>query len=276
MPGTPIAPDGAAQTPDTVEPVPLRVEQGDGYAVIFLDNPPLNVVTGPLTRALHAALLRLEFDDSVRALIVTGAGERAFCAGSDIGEISQMHEPGAALEKKLVFQNRVFEQLRNFSKPTLAALNGHAYGGGLEIAVCCDLIVAEEQIRLCLPETRLGLFPSSGGTFRVARRIGEGRAKEMIFLGEPVGATQAHAWGLVNRVVPRGAALREARAIAQRLASGPRLALGLAKSVVNLAFDLPDTDAVQHSLRASDRVFCSDEAKEGVAAFLARRSPTFI
>ena len=126
-------------------------------------------------------------------MILTGEGTKAFCAGSDIHELEHMTSPGAVLEKKLIFQNKVFELLRAFPKPTIAALNGYTFGGGLEIAVCCDLLIAERQIQLALPEIKLGVFPSSGGTFRVARKIGESRAKEMIFLGEPIDAEKAGA-----------------------------------------------------------------------------------
>lgn len=247
----------------------------DGYAVIVLNNPPMNVVSAPLTRQLYATLKALEGNDSVRALVLTGAGDRAFCAGSDIAELTEMTESGAALEKKLIFQNKVFEQLRSFPKPTIAALNGYTYGGGLEIAACCDLIVAETQVKLCLPEIKLGVFPSSGGTYRVARKIGEARAKEMIFLGEPITAMQAHAWGLVNRVVDQGMALAEARVMAQKLGRGPALALQAAKAVIQLAFDRSDAEAVSESLKASDRVFSSKDAKEGIEAFLAKRPADF-
>ncbi|MDM0109468.1 enoyl-CoA hydratase/isomerase family protein [Variovorax sp. J22R24] len=253
----------------------ITIEREDRYAIIFLDNAPMNVVSAPLTRQLYAALKSLESDDTVRALVLTGAGSRAFCAGSDISELTEMSEPGAALEKKLIFQNKVFETLRSFPKPTIAALNGYTYGGGLEIAACCDLIVAEAQVKLCLPEIKLGVFPSSGGTYRVARRIGESRTKEMIFLGEPITAAQAHNWGLVNRLVEQGTALAEAKGIAQTLAKGPSLALHAAKSIVNLAFDRSDAEAVGESLKASDRVFCSADAKEGIAAFLQKRPAAF-
>ena len=253
----------------------IELEISDGYAVIVLNNPPMNVVSAPLTRQLYATLKALEGLDTVRALILTGAGDRAFCAGSDITELTQMFEPGAVLEKKLIFQNKVFEQLRSFSKPTIAALNGYAYGGGLEIAACCDLIVAETQVKLCLPEIKLGVFPSSGGTYRVARRIGEGRAKEMVYLGEPITAAQALAWGLVNRVVDQGTALTSAREIAQKLSRGPALALQAAKTTIQLAFERSDAEAVGESLKASDRVFSSTDAKEGISAFLEKRPANF-
>lgn len=256
-------------------PPKIRVERSHGHAVVFLANPPMNVVSLPLTRQLYAALRELERDDTVRALIITGDGDKAFCAGSDIGELEHMTAPGAVLEQKLIFQNKVFELLRAFPKPTIAALNGYTFGGGLEIAACCDLIVAERQVKLALPEIKLGVFPSSGGTFRVARKIGESRAKELIFLGEPIDADKALAWGLVNRVVEQGQALAQAQDIAQVLAQRARLALQAAKSVINLAFDRPDAEAIAESLKASDRVFCSDDAKEGVTAFLTKRPAVF-
>jgi enoyl-CoA hydratase len=253
----------------------IRVEHAAQHATVLLDNPPMNVVSLQLTRELYAALRRLERDDNVRAVVLTGAGDRAFCAGSDIHELVDMREPGAVLEQKLIFQNKVFELLRAFPKPTIAALNGYTFGGGLEIAACCDLIVAEDHVRLALPEIKLGVFPSSGGTFRIARKIGEGRAKEMIFLGDPISAEQALAWGLVNRVVARGKARAEAETMAERMGRGPRLAMQKAKSIVNLAFDRPDAEAIGESLKASDQVFCSAEAREGVDAFLQKRTPVF-
>ena len=141
---------------------PVRFEIREGVAIVTLHNPPLNVVNLPLTRALGAALTALEADDEVYVVIVTGQGERAFCAGSDIGEFDALMAPGKVIPGKLGRQNEIFAQLDNFPKPTIAALNGLAYGGGLEIAVCCDLLVAEEQIRLCLPEIKLGVFKQWG------------------------------------------------------------------------------------------------------------------
>jgi enoyl-CoA hydratase/carnithine racemase len=245
------------------------------YAILRLSNPPLNVVSLPLTRALYAALRQLAQDDNVRAIILTGEGNKAFCAGSDILELEDLTKLGAVLERKLIFQNKVFEFLRDCPKPTIAALNGLTYGGGLEIAVCCDFIIAESQVRLALPEIKLGVFPSSGGTFRVARKIGQARAKEMIFLGEPIDASQGLAWGLVNRVVDAGQALTEAERLATQLANRSRMALAEAKAIVNIAFDRSDAEAISESLKASDRVFCSLDAKEGIAAFIAKRPPVF-
>ncbi|SAK62997.1 enoyl-CoA hydratase [Caballeronia glebae] len=256
-------------------PSKIRIQRNDRHAVVTLDNPPMNVVSAPLTRELYAALRELELDTEVRAVVLTGAGERAFCAGSDIHEITELLTPGAVLERKLIFQNKVFELLRTFPKPTIAALNGYTYGGGLEIAACCDMMIAEEQVKLCLPEIKLGLFPSSGGTYRVARKIGEARAKKLVLTGEPINAQTALNWGLVNDVVPRGEALRQAEALASTLARQPADAMRAAKRLINACFDMPEAALVAQSLMESDQIFCSTDAAEGVSAFLAKRTPEF-
>lgn len=247
----------------------------DGVATVTLNNPPVNIVTLGLSRALGETLDALQADETVRAVVLTGSGTRAFCAGSDIGEFADMMTPGQIVPRKLQRQNEVFCQLDSFPKPTIAAISGLAFGGGLEIALCCDLIVVEEQSRLALPEIKLGVFPSSGGTFRMARRIGEGRAKEMIFFGEPIDATTALAWGLVNRITPNGQSLLMAQGMARTLTQRPRLALQLCKSVIDLAFEVTEQEALQASFAASDKAFSSAECKEGVRAFLAKEKPDY-
>ncbi len=251
----------------------VRTELADGVAVVTLDNPPLNLVTLELTRRLEEALDRLAVDPACRALLLTGAGERAFCAGSDVKEFLDLVAPGRAVAVKMVRENRVWSKLDDFPKPTVAAIRGLAYGGGLELAVACDLILAEEGARLALPEVRLGVFPGAGGTVRVTRRIGEGRAKEMMFLGEPIDAATALAWGLVNRVVPRGRLLEEARALARRLADGPELALRLCKEAIDLAFDTTENEAIERGLVLIGRAFEGPEVREGAAAFFEKRPP---
>jgi enoyl-CoA hydratase len=254
------------------EPVRCRVE--DGIATLTLDNPPLNVVFRGLTEALARALDAIERDTTVRAVVLTGAG-KVFCAGSDIAEFRPLMAPGRIVPGKLALQHQVFARLDDFPKPTIAALNGLAYGGGLEIAVCCDLIVADEHAKLALPEIKLGVFPGSGGPVRVTRRIGEGRAKELMFLGEPIDAATAHAWGLVNRVAPAGTALAVARALAATLAQRPPRALALCKRAIDLSFDTTEDEALRQALPLSDLAFSSPEAQEGVRAFFAKEAPRF-
>jgi len=247
----------------------------DGVATVTLNNPPLNLVTLELTRALSGTLDRLADDDRVRALVLTGAGKRAFCAGSDIAEFPRLMAPDQVVPGKLAFENATYSKLDDFPKPTVAALGGLAFGGGLELAVCCDLIVAEEQVRLCLPEIKLGVFPGSGGTVRVTRRIGEGRAKEMMFLGEPIDGATALAWGLVNRLVPQGEALPTARQVASVLAQRPGRALQLCKQAIDLSFDSSENDAIAQSLALSGEAFATADCAEGVRAFFAKEPPRF-
>jgi enoyl-CoA hydratase len=253
----------------------VRTQIQDGVAVLTLDNPPLNLVTLETTRRLEAALDASARDLTIRALVVTGDGTRAFCAGSDIGEFPQMMGPGIVVERKLARENATWSALASFPRPTIAALNGLAYGGGLELAACCDLIVAGADVRVALPEVKLGVFPGSGGTVRVTRRIGEGRAKEMMFLGEPIDAATALQWGLVNRVVPAGQALAAALDLARALAAGPVQALALCKAAVDLARDLPEAEALRQTLALSDQAFSSADCREGVRAFLAKEPPRF-
>jgi enoyl-CoA hydratase/carnithine racemase len=163
----------------------------------------------------------------------------------------------------------------DFPKPTVAAVRGLAYGGGLEVAVCCDIIVVEEDVRLALPEIKLGVFPGSGGTVRVTRRIGEGRGKEIMFLGEPIDAQTALAWGLVNRVVPKGQALDTAMALASRLAAQPNLALQACKKAIDMSFDMTEDEAIARSLALSGEVFATNDCKEGQRAFFAKEKPRF-
>jgi enoyl-CoA hydratase/carnithine racemase len=253
----------------------IAVEIRNGVATLTLVNPPLNLVTLGLTRELNRKLDALAADPAARVLVVTGSGDRAFCAGSDIKEFRDYMQPGVAVEKKMWMENATYSKLDDFPKPTIAAVNGLAFGGGLEMAVCCDLIVCEEGTRLALPEIKLGVFPGSGGTVRVTRRIGEGRAKEMIFLGEPIDTQTALAWGLINRIAPKGQALAVAQALAADLAERPNKALQIAKKAIDMAFDVTEDEAIAQSLPLSDQAFSSNDCKEGVRAFFAKEKPRF-
>ena len=246
-----------------------------GVAVLTLDNPPLNLVTLELTRRLHGELERLAADPAVRALVVTGAGGRAFCAGSDVREFTTFMRPGAVVPGKLALENAAWSRLDDFPRPTIAALDGLAYGGGLQLAVCCDILIAAADARLALPEVKLGVIPGTGGTVRVTRRIGEGRAKELMFTGEPIDAPTALAWGLVNRVVPPGGALAAARELAATLARNSLDALRLCKRAIDLALDVPEDDALARTLALSDDAFSGPDCREGVRAFFAKTPPNF-
>jgi enoyl-CoA hydratase/carnithine racemase len=240
---------------------------------IRLNNPPLNLVSVEVTTALTAALTRVENDRDVRAVILAGTGDRAFCAGSDIKEFSSLH--GRVAEGKLVSENVAYDQLANLPLPTIAAIEGDALGGGLELALCCDLRVAAASALVGMPEVRLGVMPGSGGTQRLPRLIGLARAKELILLGEIIDAHTALEYGLVNRVVPQTTAEAAARELAETLALRGPVAVREAKGVLNRTLDGSLAEGQVDELAASERVFSSDDMLEGASAFIEKRRAQF-
>ncbi len=253
----------------------IEVVIDQGVALLTLNNPPLNLATLESTHRLNGALDDLAANPEVLVLVVRGAGERAFSAGSDISEFPEYLRDGNVVEKKLRYENETCVKLDGFAKPTVAALNGLAYGGGLELAVCCDLIVADETVKLGLPEIKLGVFPGSGGTVRVTRRIGAARAKEMMFLGEPISAIQALEWGLVNRLAARGEASNEAMALARELARRPNLALQACKLAIDQSLEMHEDEAIEQVLSLMEQAFSTHDGAEGVRAFFAKEEPKF-
>lgn len=250
----------------------VTVESGM-VTTIRLNNPPLNLVSVEVTKALTTALSLIEQDKDVRAVILAGTGDRAFCAGSDVKEFPSLY--GRVAEGKLINENAAYNRLADLPLPTIAAIEGDALGGGLELALCCDLRVSSAPARLGLPEVRLGVMPGSGGTQRLPRLIGLARAKELIMLGELIDAETALGFGLVNRVVPRGRAESTARELAQTLASRGPMAIREAKGLLNTTLDGSFARGQAEELKASERVFSSGDMLEGAAAFLEKRSPVF-
>ncbi len=243
-------------------------------AHLELVNPPLNLVTREMTEQLHKTLGRLEAaEDEVRAVVVGGRGERAFCAGSDIGEFEALR--GRVAEGKLLLEKFVYRQLANLAMPTIAAIEGDALGGGLELALCCDLRIASERARLGMPEVRLAVIPGSGGTQRLPRVVGPARAKELILTGRLLSAQEAEGIGLVNQVVPAGEARAAADALAQEIARRGPLAIREAKRLIDAAGDLDIDAGLAAELDASERIFQSEDMLEGAAAFFAKREPEY-
>ena len=251
----------------------LVVVEPGPVTTIRLQNPPLNLVTVELTEALDSTLADIEADSQVRCVIVTGTGERAFCAGSDVKEFESLH--GRVGEGKLLLEKAVYRRLARLPIPTIAAIQGDALGGGLELALCCDLRVADELAKLGLPEVRLGVMPGSGGTQRLPRIVGPARAKEMILLGELIDADQAAAIGLVNRVAPAGTAIEIARAMADTIASRGPVAVREAKRMIDIAGDTPLDEGLAAELDASERIFATNDMLEGARAFFEKRPPGF-
>jgi enoyl-CoA hydratase len=242
-------------------------------ARIELDNQPLNLVTGAMMESLDAALGELARDGTVRAVVLTGAGTRAFCAGSDVKEFEAL--AGRVAQGKLLYEKYVYRKLAELPVPTIAAIEGDALGGGLELALCCDLRVASDRARFGMPEVRLGVIPGSGGTQRLPAVVGPARAKEMILVGELIDARRAEQIGLVNSVAPEGGALAAAMEMAARIAERGPVAVREAKRLIGHAGDLDLDAGMAAELDASDRVFASDDMREGARAFFEKRPPGF-
>jgi enoyl-CoA hydratase len=240
-------------------------------AVVRLNRPKqLNALNGAVMDALCDALEELDRDDAVRAIVVTG-NERAFAAGADIGEMAD------ATPVEMLRSNRIgqWDRVRRISKPVLAAVNGWCLGGGCELAMTLDLIVAGEGARFGQPEINIGVIPGAGGTQRLTRAVGKSRAMEMILTGEPMAAAEARERGLVTRVVPDELVLEDALALAAQIATKSPVALRLAKEAVNASYETGLTQGLAHERRLFYLLFASDDQKEGMRAFMEKRTPDF-
>lgn len=255
------------------EPVDLECRP-DGVGVVTLRRPDrLNALSSEVAAGLREALRTAGADDAVRALVVAGEG-RAFCAGADIGELDTLDGPHgfSAFVRRLT---DAFDQLARCPTPSVAAIHGVALGGGLELALACDLRVAEDSARLGVPEIKLGLLPGAAGTARLPRLLPTAVAKQLLLTGEPLLAAEAHRLGLVNEVVPEGGGLVAALALASRLAALPPLALAAAKRLVDEGATLPLDAAVTLERETVSMLFGTADRVEGVRAFREKRSPTF-
>lgn len=254
--------------------LPIIVDRlPNGVARITLNNPPLNLVTLEMSRQLEETLNRLDSDDSVRVVVLTGAGDKAFCAGSDIKEFPQVWDE--VIDKKLKKENAAFSRIEFLSKPVIAAIEGIACGGGCEITLACDIRIIADNAKIGLPEIKLGVFPGSGGLFRLPRLIGASRAAELMYLGHFISAREAERIGLVNRVVPAGEAVDEAVRLATEIAGQPFEAVKAIKKGVRESASLSHDEAVELTLELSDIVFKTEDCAEGVQAFFEKRAPNF-
>lgn len=236
-----------------------------------INNGPINLVTKAMLRALHGVLIEVAANAGVRCLILHGGDARAFCAGSDIKEFSHLRED--ASEHKILFEDMVLRHLAHMPVPTIAAIDGPALGGGLELALACDLRVSKRGAVMGLTESRLGGL-AGNGSLRLTRLVGPARAKQMLFTGETVCDDQALAWGLVNRITD-GSALDGARELAATIVSRGPVSNRLAKELVDAAQDLPLDAGLSMSTKAQQQIFDSSDLHEGVAAFFAKRQPEF-
>lgn len=240
-------------------------------ALVRLNRPKqLNALNAEVMERLCEALEDLDRDDGVRCMVVTGS-DRAFAAGADIGEMA------GASPIDMLRGNRIgqWDRVRRISKPVIAAVSGWCLGGGNELAMALDLVVAGESAKFGQPEIKIGVIPGAGGTQRLIRAMGKSRAMEMVLTGEPITAREALERGLVARIVPDELVVDDAMSLAAQIAEKSPIALRLAKEAVNAAYEMSLTDALAYERRLFYLLFASDDQKEGMAAFLEKRTPEF-
>jgi len=241
-------------------------------AIVTIDRPPVNSLDGATLRALQATLKKLGQSDA-RAAVLTGAGGKAFVAGADIDAMSKMTPAEAHAFARL--GQAVFAKLEVLPMPVIAAVDGFALGGGCELALACDFIYASDKLKIGQPEVKLGVVPGFGGTQRLARRVGLGVARELIYTGRQIGAAEALRIGLVNAVFPRAELLDAAKKTALEMAGMSPNALLLAKRVMNEGAGLPLTTAIELEAQAFSDCFAHGDQREGMTAFLEKRPSQF-
>ena len=252
----------------------LTLQREGAVAVVTVNRPKvLNALNVATLDELAATMRQLQRDDTVRCVIVTGAGEKSFIAGADIHELSAL-TPAAGREHARAGQ-AVFDLVEQLGKPVIAAINGYALGGGCELALACTLRLAADTARLGQPEINLGLIPGFGGTQRLARLIGAGRALELLLTGEPIGAAEAYRLGLVNRVVPAADLMVEARRLAATIAAKAPIAVRYMLDAVRWGAQLPLSEAQALEATLFGLVASTADMREGTRAFLEKRPPEF-
>lgn len=252
----------------------LLLEKEGPLATITFNNPKaLNALTVETFKGLEKLLDELENDADVRVLILTGAGEKAFVAGGDIAHLGTLDVDGAR-EFALLAQ-RVIDRIENYSKPVIAAVNGYCLGGGNELAMGCDVRIASDSAKFGQPEVKLGIIPGFAGTQRLARLVGKGRAKEMVFTGEMIDAEQACRIGLVNRVVAKDQLLAETRTLALKMSDKSASAIKFAKEAIDNGLEMEFSRGSRYEADLFALCFTTADCKEGIDAFLEKRPAKF-
>jgi enoyl-CoA hydratase len=251
----------------------IKVERpADGIALVWLDRPEvLNALDYQTMGELTDALDQLDRDESVRCVVVTGAGERAFAAGADIKEMADATPVTMSVANNFAR----WERIRRVRVPLIAAVRGFALGGGCELAMACDMVIAADDAQFGQPEIKLGIIPGAGGTQRLTRALGKARAMELILTGRNIGAAEALERGLVSQVVAREETINAALSLAAEVAAMPPLAVRAAKEAVNRAHELSLEAGLEFERRNFFMLFASDDQKEGMAAFVEKRKPTW-
>lgn len=252
----------------------LLIDKKDGVALLTINRPAaLNSLNSTVLDDLLAAFAALGEDDAVRVIVLTGSGEKAFVAGADIAEMAEMTvQQAQEFSRK---GQRLVNLIGQLAKPVIAAVNGFALGGGLEMALACDFIYASEKAKLGLPEVTLGILPGFGGTQKLARLIGRNRANEMIFTGKMLSAAEGRDLGIANNVFPAGELLEKTMETARKIAGNGRIGVAYAKEAVRSGLDMGEADGMNYESLLFGAIFATADQKEGMQAFLEKRKPAF-
>lgn len=252
----------------------LLIENENGVALLTINSPrTMNALNSEVISELECAFFELSLDDSVKAVVLTGAGDKAFVAGADIKEMSAMNScQGHQFALK---GQRLMMLIKKMKKPVIAAVNGYALGGGLELALACDFIYASQKARFGFPEVTLGVIPGFGGTQNLARLIGTNRANELVFTGKMINAEKAAAWGIVNELFAPEELLAKSLETAAALAAVGTLAVGYAKDAVVNGINMTLEDGFRYEAALFGVLFASEDQKEGMGAFVEKRKAEF-
>jgi enoyl-CoA hydratase len=251
----------------------VELEIRERLAIVTINNPPVNPLTKDVLAELEKTVGELSGNEDVWALIITGAGEKAFVAGADIRQFPLLKQEDG--RKMAQWGQQIFDKIAALKMPVIAAINGFALGGGCELAMACDIRVASENAKLGQPEVNLGVMPGYGGTQRLPRLVGLGKAKELIFSGETIDAAEAYRIGLVDRLVPKGAALEEAIKLAEVILTRAPIAVRLSKEAIDKGWDLPLNEGQQLEAELFGQTMDTEDKNEGATAFLEKRAATF-
>src|SRR6478735_6519568 len=253
----------------------VTTEHDGAVALVTIDNPPMNALSAALVAELEAEVGRLDTDPETRAVVLRGAGERAFVAGADIKEFPALREAGGDEGGAARGLHAIGRRMDAAHTPFVAAINGYCLGGGLELAMCCDVRICADNAQLGQPEIKLGLIPGGGGTQRLPRLVGAGRANLLNLSGDFIDAETAYAWGLVEKVVPAHELIAAATAVAASFAAVSPHAVAVIRELARTTRDLSLEEGLRREADAFRRCLLSEDGQEGVAAFVEKRQPQF-
>lgn len=252
----------------------VLLEKSEGIATITLNRPKsMNALNALLLKELDQIVTDIESDDSISVAVITGA-EKFFAAGADITEINTVNDPLSARRFLKPIQDTI-TKVEDMWKPVIAVICGFALGGGCELALACDIRVAADNAMFALPEVKIGVIPGGGGTQRLPRIVGAGRAKELMYTGDMIDAQEAYRIGLVNKVYPLASVMEEARKLAVKIAKQPRAGVAALKQCVNQGMNMDVKNGIAYEARSFEILFSTEDQKEGIRAFVEKRKPVY-